>query len=197
MRGGEVTEQNVSSRRMRFLHEHERDPAEVERLAAFVVSQAVAVPPLAVRVLKPGKYDYPSGVAYLTSWPDWSRRLYPKRLSKIGQAMYPITVRTVSDFADCLGEPRVCWHSTAAKATYRSEPDTPEYQPEAEAAWLRGERKLGRWPIYVTGDWREAFVHTFAHELSHVLQWERGGRKSEIQCETFAARVLDAFKRTA
>jgi hypothetical protein len=179
----------------RFLHEHERDPVEVERLVVFAIAQAVRVPPLAIRVLAPGRRDYPTGVAYLTHWPDWSRKLYPQRASKIRQSMFAITVRTVTDHADCLGELRVCWHATAARAAYRDAPDSVEYQPEVVAAYARGERKYGSWPIYVTHDWREAFLHTFAHELSHVLQWERGGRRSEVQCETFAVRVLEAWRQ--
>lgn len=178
---------------VRFLHLHKRDSEKVEALVAFVVSQVVRVPPLAVRVTAHARHDYPSGQAHLTHWPDWALRLYPRKSAK-RQAMYAISVRTVSDDAEIHGVPRVCWHATTVKAAYREEPDTVEYQPEVAAAYARGERKFGHWPIYVTHDWRDAFVHTFAHELSHVLQWERGRRKSEVQCETFAARVLSAWQ---
>ncbi|GIV03633.1 MAG: hypothetical protein KatS3mg015_2463 [Fimbriimonadales bacterium] len=182
--------------RLRFCHdEHGRDNEDVERLVRWVVRDATPgnVPPLAVRIRKPAAHDYPSGCAYLTYWPQWAVKLYPRR-SHLRRAMYAISVTTCSDAAPVLGQPHVCWHARAARTGATCDEDAAAYQPAAAAAWARGERQLGQWPIYILRDWREALVHTFAHELSHVVQFARNGGRSEIVCERFAAYVLERFR---
>jgi hypothetical protein len=183
---------------VRFIHEHSRDPREVERLAAYVLSKAKGVPPLAIKVedaIASGHTDYPSGRA---SWGSrrakWARDLFG--LSTLGYTMCQVVVRLVSDEAPCLAQPRVCWHSRrAANAAYDPEGGN-GYQPEVTETYLAGNLRFGRWPIYVTDTWQEAFVHTFAHEVSHTQQWQHSPKRaSEVQCETFATRVLNDFKK--
>lgn len=179
---------------VRFKHDHERDPAVVEELAQFAISRAFGVPPLAVRVLRPRNHNYPTGRAYWgSSRPDWALRLYP-RSSPRQRDMQAITVITVTDDSELLGRPHVCWHASRARDYRYQDPDTYHEQPEVLAAYGRGETKFGRWPIYTVHNWEEAFLRTFAHELSHAVQATRDRGQSEVLCETFAARTLDEWR---
>lgn len=179
---------------LRILNESARPTDELEELCRFVIGRAVHVPPLAVRALKPNRQDYPSGTAHLDNWTEWSLRLYPRR-SKLRAEMFALAVRTVTDESHVLGIPRICWHATEAGKVASAE-GAPAWYARVAEAYERGETKMGRWPIYVVRDWQEAFVHTFAHELSHVLQYRMSGKVgSEVRCETFALRCLDAFAR--
>jgi hypothetical protein len=181
------------SRVLRLKHQHQRSPQEVEALARFVVSRVKGhLPPLAVLCTQGGR-DYPRGLAWLGEWPHWALELYPRK-SRLRDAMYAIMVNIVTDRAPCLGHPRVCWHSTKICKAFLSNPDSPEYQPGIANLYYQGETKYGRWPIFITHDWREAFVHTFAHEVCHVLQAERGTRYSEVECEAFAHSVLVQYR---
>jgi hypothetical protein len=198
---------------VRFLHDgHLRDPGEIVALSEFVIGLVHGeVPSLAVRVMKPGKHDYPSGWAHQEQT-QWATLLYPRR-GKLRSAMYAMTVRTITDSATVLGHPHVCWHAVGVKALDKrgeyvervTEHGDPfwtfeafdEYQRPAQEAWARGERMLGRWPIYVLHNWREAFVHTFAHELNHIVQYHHGRKRhSEVGCERFALYALESYRRS-
>lgn len=63
------------------------------------------------------------------------------------------------------------------------------------AAYYDGQRKVGRWPIRLYRDRDEEILHTVAHELRHVIQFDRDRRStSEVDCEEFAVAVLDDWQ---
>lgn len=193
--------------KLRFLHEHEREPGEVERLVGFAVEPLKRQTPVtvAVKVNEPSPWATPSGVAYEDETPRWA-----------GRARYAITLRLPSEhLKQCrYGLAHVCYHASDYRSTY-VEPERPEGIDEAEwaqirgekwrahtdawhalvqAAYDRGERKWGRWPLVVLGNWREALVYIAAHEGMHVAQFVNGRVHSEIECELHAARRLEAFR---
>jgi hypothetical protein len=51
-----------------------------------------------------------------------------------------------------------------------------------------------RFPFFTYRDWREWLVKLAAHEAMHVEQFRLGGRCSELDCERFAANVLDGYR---
>ena len=183
----------------RFIHEHSRDEREVERLARYVLGKAKGVPPLAIKVEDAGppntRTDYPSGrAAWGSRRGEWAHDLFRRKANR--HVMCSVIVRLVSDEAPCLGQPRVCWHSRRAAEVGHDPEGSDAYQPEVAESYYAGKIKFGRWPIYVTETWQEAFVHTFAHEVSHTQQWQHAShRGSEVQCESFAARVLNDFQK--
>ena len=44
------------------------------------------------------------------------------------------------------------------------------------------------------GDWRERLVALAAHEACHVRQFREGLRRSEVEAERWALRVLEAWR---
>jgi hypothetical protein len=56
-------------------------------------------------------------------------------------------------------------------------------------------RGTARSPEVVIEGWREALVYVAAHEAMHVEQFVRRLRRSEIECNRFAAAALDRWRR--
>lgn len=55
-------------------------------------------------------------------------------------------------------------------------------------------RRGGLWPEVTLQDWREALVHTAAHEAKHIERYVYGGEQSELACEHHAAWVLNRYR---
>lgn len=125
------------------------------------------------------------------------RRLHGLPLWAAG-ARYSVRITVPSDAWDGYGMPRACWHSTRMRHLAREgvgiDPGRAYRVVAAHAA--RGETRFGRWPIYHVDDWAELTLHLVAHELAHILQYqrERGAGGSEVFCEDFAAAALDAWR---
>lgn len=172
--------------RVRFehLHDQEHDQAEIEEILTWVFGRATEIEGgVAVRVREPGRNGYPSGYAY------YYRTQFAERL----QCRWGMTVRLPGD-GFVFGEPQVCWHSTEAREL-NSKNGTEVRVAELLMAHLEnGRQTLGRWPIYHVNSWQEAVVHTGAHEVSHLVQQQRGRSQSEIICERFAAAALDTYR---
>ena len=49
-------------------------------------------------------------------------------------------------------------------------------------------------PWITVGDWQERFVALVAHEAFHTRQFREGLRRSEVQAERWAARVLETWR---
>ncbi len=64
----------------------------------------------------------------------------------------------------------------------RSYPKTYRYRDRTTAPWITVE------------DWRERLVALAAHEACHVRQFREGLRRSEVEAERWALRVLDAWR---
>lgn len=171
--------------RVRFRHEHERDPARVEEIVAWVVAQATEIPAgLAVRVRAPAEHGYPNGSASYAER-DWARSL---------RCRWAIFLRLAAPPYE-FGIPRVCWHSSVTRQRHWQEPRPPDgMQVTVADALAEGKTRVGRWPIYRIDDWEEALVHLAAHEVSHIVQEQRGRGQSEIICEEFAAATLTAWR---
>jgi hypothetical protein len=52
-----------------------------------------------------------------------------------------------------------------------------------------------RFPFFVFSDWQEWLVKLAAHEARHIHQFRTRARGSEIDCERYAASVLEYFRR--
>lgn len=52
-------------------------------------------------------------------------------------------------------------------------------------------------PWITVGDWRERLVALAAHEACHVRQFRTGVRRSEVQAERWALRVLGTWRAVA
>jgi hypothetical protein len=52
-------------------------------------------------------------------------------------------------------------------------------------------------PWITVGDWRERLVALAAHEACHVRQFRSGVRRSEVQAERWALRILGSWRATA
>lgn len=50
-------------------------------------------------------------------------------------------------------------------------------------------------PVYTVNNWQEAFVAVAAHEARHIYQFRKGKRVSEPDCEKWALRRLEAFRK--
>jgi hypothetical protein len=64
----------------------------------------------------------------------------------------------------------------------RAYPKTYRYWNRTTAPWI------------TVGDWRERLVALAAHEACHVRQFRGGLRRSEVEAERWAARILDAWR---
>jgi hypothetical protein len=53
-----------------------------------------------------------------------------------------------------------------------------------------------RSPLIVCNNWREALVAIAAHESRHIYQFQHNKRRSEVDCERFAARALERYRAT-
>ena len=51
-----------------------------------------------------------------------------------------------------------------------------------------------RFPFFTYADWREWLVACAAHEARHIHQYRHDLRRSEIDCERFAANALDRYR---
>lgn len=187
------------ARRYRFLHEHERDPVEAESVVRFALELACeGLPPIGFRLWTPSSHDYPAGYAHWGSrQPAWLNSCYTSRSPRPSGAR-AISICVVSDASPVLGQPHVCWHASGPKRALRARREAgehvEEYQPEAVAALAAGEAYVGRWPIVTLDDWREALVHTAAHEIHHLALYWRGAKQSEVACERRAAFVLREWR---
>ena len=52
-----------------------------------------------------------------------------------------------------------------------------------------------RAPVIVCRDWREALVMLAAHEARHIHQFQHNKPRSEVDCERFAAKALERYRR--
>jgi hypothetical protein len=52
-----------------------------------------------------------------------------------------------------------------------------------------------RFPFFTYADWREWLVSAAAHEARHIHQYRHGERRSELDCERFAEKVLNRYRR--
>lgn len=52
-----------------------------------------------------------------------------------------------------------------------------------------------RAPVVECRDWREGLVAIAAHEGRHIWQFQHGKRRSEVDCERFAAKALERYRR--
>lgn len=50
-------------------------------------------------------------------------------------------------------------------------------------------------PVYTMRNWKEGFVTALAHEFEHIMQFQKGGRCSEIQAELVAHCILRFFRK--
>ena len=57
-----------------------------------------------------------------------------------------------------------------------------------------GNGRYQRAPAIKLGDWREALIMLAAHEARHIWQYQYDKPRSEVDCERFAARRLDAYR---
>lgn len=188
--------------KLRFVHAHERDQAEVERLVAFAGEPlARSIGPVLVAVkVQASKHEANSGCAYPQGdTPRWA-----------GRARYATTLSVPVDRPEVrYGQPRVCYHASSLRDTYKAPTGVPDVVKSAAwqvhstlwhmgiaEAFAAGATHHGRWPIYYVLDWREGLIHLAAHELRHVAQFANGRRRSEVDCETFALARLLAFRAT-
>ena len=51
-------------------------------------------------------------------------------------------------------------------------------------------------PWITVSDWQERFVALVAHEAFHTRQFREGLRRSEVQAERWAARILESWRET-
>lgn len=51
-----------------------------------------------------------------------------------------------------------------------------------------------RFPFFTYADWREWLVSAAAHEAWHIHQYRHGERRSEVDCERFAAQALNRYR---
>lgn len=51
-----------------------------------------------------------------------------------------------------------------------------------------------RSPLLELADWREALVAVAAHEARHIHQYRHAKRRSEVDCERFAAKRLAVYR---
>lgn len=179
--------------RLTILNESRRPDADVVELVEF------AAAPLALRVLEPVAVlvkDVRSSRNGFTGWaydgiPRWAERAAGRRRPR-----FAISIRVATNSWNGYGHPRVCWHATAAKRTYRADPDLLE---GARQLWVEdlaaaGAARYGRWPIYHVDDWREGLLRLAAHELFHIAQYANGSRRSEVECENYASRRLATYR---
>lgn len=186
--------------KLRYLHQHERDQADVERLVAFAAEPLKRnIGPIVLPVkVRASNHATPSGVAYgRGSIPRWA-----------GRASYAVTLSVPVDGPDVqYGWPRICYHASDLQDSYVAPEGVPD--PVKAAAWqvhlttwrlkiveaaAGGATRYGRWPIYFVDDWREGLVHLAAHELRHVAQFVNGRSLSEVDCEDYALQRLVAFR---
>lgn len=183
--------------RLRIIHESTRPAVEVERIIRFIVDLPVVdLPvPVAVRVLDAGVRTggHYSGEATWGNYvPAWA-----------GTACHAMRLTIPADDWDGYGIPRVCWHSTGLRdlsAKHRANGGTFDEAQEGALADIaalhaQGVATFGRWPIYTVADWQECLVHLAAHELRHLVQAYHGRPKSEVDCEEWAAWVLDRWRQ--
>lgn len=110
-------------------------------------------------------------------------------------ARYGISLTTVPDDY-VYGVPRACWHSRRMRELrYELGGSAVAVYAHIGELYDAGQRRLGRWPIYLVNDWQEHLLHLAAHEIAHVLQWDRGRGASEVFCEVFAERALEAWRQ--
>jgi len=130
--------------------------------------------------------EFPSGHAGPGSIRKWA-----------GRAAHFVTTSVPGDDWDILGAARVCWHATPLRQYAAGHSVADAYQ-WIETTVAEGATHIGRWPIYRTHTVEEAVVHTLAHELMHVLAFDRGrGKQSELLCEEHALRVLTVYQGSA
>lgn len=161
---------------LRIDNRSELDDADVEELVRFALDRSGGIErSLAVRVSSSG-----NGGGYAS---DRTRHRFPKWA---GRARYAIFVSTKHHLGRDYPRGSICGH--AEKAGHY----TPGILLDLYAS---GQRTVGRWPIRVYREPREAILHTIAHEVRHIVQYDRDRRShSEVDCERFAARVLDEWQ---
>jgi hypothetical protein len=176
-----------------ILNETSRPRREVRRILEYALEQIGGLDRgrLAVKVREREPDQAGGGCAYIAgNNPKWA-----------GRNHYAISVTIPTDPKDdglhhWYGWPTVCWHSRRARLL-AEEKGAPAVYAMWSLAYERGERRFGRWPIYVLNDWREALLHLATHELAHILAQDRQrsrGSHSEIECELLAERVLNQWR---
>lgn len=163
----------------------ERTPGGIERSTA----------------IKIGDGDTPSGRAMRgTSRPKWA-----------GRATWAVRAAYAPSYFR-IGHATVCWHSTHAKRHVRDRLDLwleserdrdkawqfalADFLDEIDRRYRAGDTHYHRWPIYFEENAEQALLHTLAHELMHVLAYDRDREtQSELLCEEHACRVLEAWKQ--
>jgi hypothetical protein len=84
-----------------------------------------------------------------------------------------------------------------------SAPSLVEVGLNADASYPRTQRLSRLMPELRFANWREEFVAVLAHELRHIDQFWTGSHtqgqelEAEVDAETFAAAVLNAFRSSA
>lgn len=111
----------------------------------------------------------------------------------IGRAKSYVRCTVPGDDYPYYGIPKICGHSKRLRELIW-EHGLDEAIQLVAGAYNVGQRKVGRWPIYIIGDWRELLVHLAAHELRHIEQFENRRSLSEIDCEEFALATLTAWR---
>jgi hypothetical protein len=53
-----------------------------------------------------------------------------------------------------------------------------------------------RAPVLEYRNWREGLVAIAAHEARHIHQYQHGKPRSEVDCERFAAKALERYRRS-
>lgn len=134
-------------------------------------------------------YSGQAGSRRLHGVPDW-----------VGTPLYMRLTLSPRNWAGYRRRARVCWHSTGlrklADEIYSADGELDDVYARLDALLDAGETRFGRWPIYNIADWQEMLVHLAAHEVAHLIQYDRGrgAGNSEIFCETFALQILNEFR---
>lgn len=174
--------------KLKVVNDSTRPPGEVEFMLRWVLDrpQVDLSEGVAVRVLDAGGR---SGGHYSGDAAD--RRRHGARAWAEG-ARYHVRLTLPLDNWEGYGVHRVCWHSTAAARWNGGKGSLFAHLANRVE---QGDTKFGRWPIYVAEDWREVFIHLAAHEVRHLVQFDRGMRISEVDCEEWAAHMLEEWRR--
>jgi hypothetical protein len=105
---------------------------------------------------------------------------------------------------------RNSWESFTGRA-YGGRPKRPRSHPETRflvrvkipgSLRNRSYPRTYRYPRLKTApwitvrDWQERFVALVAHEAFHTRQFREGLRRSEVQAERWAARILESWRET-
>jgi hypothetical protein len=160
--------------RLRLLHDHDLDAARVSEIVDFVVRRPQVEPldgDLAIRVRGARGGGYAAD-RLLHRFPKWA-----------GRARFAVSVATNRE--EDWPSLHVCGHaSTLGRVPY----------DQRVARFDAGDRRLGRWPMTLIADRYEWLVHVLAHEIRHVVQFDRGRSTSEVDCEIFAEQILDEWR---